>query len=93
MAQHRVDRTAKESAWEGGSHRHIAALCLSDGRRVNKSQAISDINNGRETYHTYADGQVATVEVVDRCARCRSQYLRTDRDTTTRNNLLELPDC
>jgi hypothetical protein len=93
VAQHRVERTAKETAWEGGGHRHIASLCLSDGARVTKSQAIADINSGRETYYTYAEGQVARVEVVDRCAQCRSQYLRTDRDTTTHNNLLELPDC
>lgn len=93
MAQQRVDRTSKESVWLGGQHPHIAALCLEDRRRVPKEQAIANVRAGRETYYTYAAGQVAIVEVVNSCSRCYSSYLRTNRDTTTKNNLLELPDC
>lgn len=93
MGQQRVDRTAKEDSWQGGHHRHIAALCLSDGRRILKAQAITEIQLGRERYYTYAGGQVATVELVNACTRCASAYLRTTRDTTTLNNLVELPDC
>jgi hypothetical protein len=93
MASYRVDRTDKETAWQGGSHRHIAALCLEDRRRVAKAAAIANIKAGRESYYTYAGGQRAEVEVASRCTRCASEYLRTNRDTTTKNNLLELPDC
>ena len=93
MASYRVDRTDKESVWQGGSHRHIAALCLEDRRRVPKAKAIANIKSGLETYYTYAGGLRAEVEVASRCSRCSSEFLRTNRDTTTKNNLLELPDC
>jgi hypothetical protein len=93
MADHRVTRTSKEDAWAGGQHRHIAALCLDDGSRVPKATAIARIRARLERYWTYAEGQQAWVEVVDRCDRCANAYLRTDRDSTTKNNLLELPDC
>lgn len=93
MARHRVTRTAKETAWQNGSHRHIAALCLEGGGRVAKAEAIRRIRARLDSYYTLANGQVAEVEVVDRCERCGTDYLRTDKDDTIHNNLLELPDC
>ena len=93
MAEHRVSRTAKETAWTGGEHRHIAALCLSDGGRVEKAEAIRRINLRLDSYYTLEAGQRAEVEVVSRCSQCGTEYLRTDRDPTTKNNLLSLPDC
>jgi hypothetical protein len=64
-----------------------------DGRPCLEGPGVNDITSGRETYWTLADGQRANVVVVERCQHCASRYLRTDRDTTIRNNLLELPDC
>lgn len=93
MASNKVIKTGKGTVWTGGQHRHIETLCLEDGRRVAKATAISNIENKSESYYTTADGQTANVEVVQRCSRCASKYLRTDRDTTTKDNLLELPDC
>jgi len=93
LASYRVDKTDKETVSLGIVHRHIAALCLQDGRRVPKATAIRNIVYRIEAYYTYASGQRAEVEVVDRCSQCHSAFLRTDRDTTTENNLLELPDC
>lgn len=93
MAAYRVTGTGKGDEWAGGHHRHITALCLEDGRRVPKPTAISNIESGLESYYTIADGQRANVEVIQRCGRCSAKYLRTDRDTTTRDNLLSLPDC
>lgn len=93
MADHRVTRTAKEEVISGARHRHISALCLDDGGRVTKSVAMIQIQAGFERYWTAADGQRAWVEVVARCGRCGERYLRTDRDATTRDNLLSLPDC
>ncbi len=93
MGDHRVIRTEKQTTYVGGSHRHIAGLCLAEGGKVSKATAIVNIESGRESYWTSADGQRATVRVVNRCERCADKYLRTDRDTTTKDNLLELPDC
>lgn len=92
MPDHRVLRTGKETKYVGGTHRHIALLCTATAR-VPKAVAIAQIRRGTDTYWTLADGQRANVEVVDRCARCGTDYLRTDRDSTIKNNLLELPDC
>lgn len=93
MAAIRVTGTEKSTNWSGGHHQHIAVICLEDRRRLAKATAIDNIRRGVEAYYTLADGQRANVEVVDRCDRCFDSYLRTDHDTTTRNNLLELPDC
>lgn len=92
MGDQRVLRTAKETNYVGGSHRHIAALCTA-ASRVPKALAVTQIRRGTDSYWTLADGQRANVVVVDRCERCGTDYLRTDRDSTVRNNLLELPDC
>lgn len=93
MATYRVTRTVKESTGPGGWHQHIAALCLEDGRRVPKATAILNVKTGVEGYYTYAGGLRADVEVARQCSRCYSEYLRTNQDTTTLNNLLSLPDC
>lgn len=93
MGAHQVTQTDKEDATAGGRHQHVAALCLADGRRVPKATAISNINARRESYYTSVAGRQAWVHVIGRCDRCASAYLRTDPDTTTTNNLLELPDC
>lgn len=93
MARHRVVRTRKESAWGGGAHRHIAALCLTTGPMISKAEAIARIRARIDSYYTEAAGLVAEVEVVDRCSLCGTDYLRTNRDETPANNLLNLPDC
>ncbi len=93
LADYRVTKTDKASEWAGGQHRHIAALCLENGRRVAKATAIANIEAKIESYYTHADGRRANVEVVQRCVRCSSKYLRTDRDSTIKDNLLSLPDC
>lgn len=93
MASHKVTQTGKGTVWTGGQHRHIESLCLAEGGSVSKSKAIWNIESRLESYYTEGGGQRANVEVVQRCGRCASKYLRTDRDTTTKNNLLELPDC
>lgn len=93
MASNRVVKTGKGMVWTGGQHRHIETLCLEDGRRVAKATAISNIENNVESYYTMADGEKAKVKVVQRCDRCASKYLRTDRDRTAKDNLLEMPDC
>jgi hypothetical protein len=90
MAAFRVMRTDKESTTVGGAHRHIAALCLEDGRAIPRSEAIEHIRAGTEAYYAVADAIPAEVEVVDRCPLCSSPYLKTNRDMTVRNNLLWL---
>jgi len=93
MGSFRVDATAKVDVFVGVFHRHIDAICLEDRRRIPTAVAIRNIRLRKETYYTFASGQRAEVEVSTQCSQCYSEYLRTNRDSITRNNLLELPDC
>ena len=93
MGSYRVDATDKVSVFVGGLHHHIDAICLEDRRRIPKDVAIRNIRLRKETYYTFVNGQRAEVEVSTQCSQCYSEYLRTNRDSITRNNLLELPDC
>jgi hypothetical protein len=93
MGSYRVDATDKVSVFVGGSHQHVDAICLEDRRRIPTSVAIRNIRLHKESYYTLAGGQRADVEVSTQCSLCYSEYLRTNRDNTTKNNLLELPDC
>lgn len=55
-----------------------------------KADAISDIEFGLHTYHVPWNSGRTEIRVVNGAT---GKYLRTDRDSTTRNNLLDLPDC
>ena len=89
----RVDRTAKEERREGGTHRHVARLCLSNGNQIDRAEAIDAIRAGSSVFYLLAEGTWAEVQVVDRCPRCSEPYLRTSSDTSSRDALLRLPDC
>lgn len=51
-----------------------------------KVDAVRDINSDSYRYWVSVGGQEVDVHVVD-------GHLRTDPDKTTKNNLLDLPDC
>lgn len=89
----RVDRTAKEDRLEGGVHRHISRLCLSNGSQIDRAEAIAAIRTGNSVFYLLAEGTWAEVQVVERCPRCAEPYLRTSSDTSSRDALLRLPDC
>ncbi|MEI9850105.1 MAG: DUF3892 domain-containing protein [Sphingomonas sp.] len=56
-----------------------------------KADAIADIENGTHEYWVnWSNSPETKIRVV---SGTTGKYLRTDRDTTTRNNLDDLPDC
>ena len=56
-----------------------------------KSDAINDIEQGiHEYWVNWANAPETKIRVVNGPT---GKYLRTDRDTTSRNNLDDLPDC
>jgi hypothetical protein len=55
-----------------------------------KDDAINDILNGLHTYHVPWVSGRTEIRVVD---GQNGPYLRTDRDSTSRNNLDDLPEC
>ena len=54
------------------------------------SEAISDILHGTHTYYVPWQSGRTEIHVVD---GPYGRYLRTDNDSTSRNNLDDLPDC
>ena len=87
MAKRYVHKTGKDKDGD------ITALC-NDGQIWSprrKADAISDIENGLHEYWVpwkhYPETKISVVHGPN------GKYLRTDRDTTARNNLDDLPNC
>jgi hypothetical protein len=85
---------ANRAVTKSGKNREgdITALCnpADSWSPRQKNDAIYDIENGIHTYYVpWTDGPTP-IRVVN---GPNGKYLRTDRDTTTRNNLDDLPDC
>ena len=87
MADRRVTKSRKDGDGD------IIALCSEDeswSPRF-KNGAIRDIESGSHTYYVQDSGGSRTdIHVVNGPS---GKYLRTDPDTTTVNNLDDLPDC
>lgn len=87
MAKRYVRQTGKNSQGD------ITRLCNSGQpwSPRTKADAISDIESGTHEYWVnWSTSPETKIRVVNGPS---GKYLRTDRDTTTRNNLDDLPDC
>jgi hypothetical protein len=86
MADREVTKTGKDRDGD------ITSLCNSGSSWSprSKASAIQDIESGDHTYYVQWSNKKTNIRVVDGPT---GKYLRTDRDDTTRNNLLDLPDC
>jgi hypothetical protein len=86
MSERQVTRSRKDS--EGD----ITALC-NPGEWWSpraKSNAIDDIESGQHSYFVRSGTKRVGIRVVN---GPKGKYLRTDPDTTSHNNLDDLPDC
>ncbi len=83
MADRRVKQTRKDP------DRDITALCGDWGRRW-KADAIRDIETRTHTYYVREGGQRADVHVVNGPT---GKHLRADPDSSSANNLDNLPYC
>lgn len=63
-----------------------------DGARwkMTEERAIEGIEGGKWSFYTRGGGETANVIIAVHISR---KYLKTDRDTTTKDNLLSLPEC
>ena len=74
------------------AHEHIALVRLSDGTIQPRSEVITNILVYRMIYMTSAPGVPSARVIVARCPHCAaSDYITTEPDYTTANNLLDLP--
>lgn len=85
MADREVTQTRKDKG-------EITALCNPGAGWTprSKEDAIQDIESKTHAYHVRWTEKRTEIRVVQGST---GKYLRTDRDNTTRNNLLDLPDC
>lgn len=88
MARRKVTKTKKDTDDD------ILALCkpFENWSPRSKADAISDIESKTHSYYVIASGlREVDVHVVNDPSK--GKYLRTDSDGTSRNNLVDLPDC
>jgi hypothetical protein len=86
MAEREVTRSRKDASGD------ITALC-NPGEAWSprlKAAAIADIESKTHSYYVLVGGRRVGVIVV---SEKTGKYLRTSPDSTTRNNLDDLPDC
>lgn len=87
MAKRYVRATGKNSQGD------ITSLCNAGEpwSPRSKANAISDIDTGTHEYWVnWVNSPETKIKVVNGPS---GKYLRTDRDSTSRNNLDDLPDC
>lgn len=58
--------------------------------KITEEEAIAGIESGKWSFYTRGGGEIANVIIANHLGR---KYLKTDRDTTTKDNLLSLPEC
>jgi hypothetical protein len=82
----RTEKTADDE------HEHITAVQVNDNTIFSRSTVIADLRSSSgDRYYTYAGGKIADVIVVT-CPYCSYRdYITTEPDYTTANNLLSLP--
>jgi hypothetical protein len=89
-----VNRVAKETSADR-SHRHIAGVCTTDGNRYTRAAVVRGLRRGERWVTT--DGRTqAVIREIDYCPRYRcpaTPYITTEPDSTTTNNLENLPEC
>jgi len=86
MADRAVHRTGKSRDGD------ITSLCSDESwSSRSKADAIQDIETRAHTY--YVPWKVPGRTEIKVVNGPTGKYLRTDRDNTTKNNLLDLPDC
>ena len=89
MAKREVKATGKDKQGD------ITKLCHSGAAWSPRAKrdAIGDIDDGTHTYFVAGPRGAETKIVVVGDKGTTGRYLRTDPDSTTENNLSNLPDC
>jgi hypothetical protein len=93
MSTYTVVKVRKETSADG-RHRHLEGVITSAGAHYTRREVVDSINNGN-TWRTSANGYSATIHKLSYCPRAAclaSPYIATNPDSTTQDNLENLPE-
>jgi Protein of unknown function (DUF3892) len=84
-----INKRDRQDRWERISH---VGGVNADGNRwkLTEEAAIKGIADGKWKFYTHVDGKSAWVIIATHNGR---KYLKTEADTSTKDNLLSLPEC
>ena len=90
---HQIDCIEKEDRDDPAEAIKFVGGLNADGTRwkITQKDAISRIKSGQNTFYVLKDGK--RTNVVVSISRWGNEYLKTEADTTTSNNLLSLQEC
>lgn len=94
MATYIVTRVRKELSSDG-RHRHIEGVCTDDGKHYTRGQVVQSIKDGN-LWKAKAGDAEAIIEPITFCPATNcyvSPYIRTNRDSSSNDNLENLPAC
>jgi hypothetical protein len=94
VATYIVTRVRKETS-EDGTHEHIEGVCIDAGTHYTRREVVDSINAGN-TWKTRANGYEAIIEPMSYCPRAgclATPYIRTNPDSTKKDNLENLDRC
>lgn len=94
MATYIVTKVRKELSSDR-THRHIKGVCTDDGTYYSRKEVVDSIDDGN-TWRTKADGYEATIATLTYCFRTNcnaTPYIKTDPDSTKKDNLENLDEC
>jgi hypothetical protein len=89
-----VTKVRKETS-DDGSHEHIQGVCTQNGTHYARKEVVDSINAGN-TWKTSAEGYEATIEPIAYCPKSgclAAPYIRTNPDSTKKDNLENLDRC
>lgn len=94
MAAYIVTKVRKELSADG-THEHIEGVCTANAIHYTRREVVDSINAGN-TWKTSADGYEATITTMSSCPRSNcsaTPYIKTNPDSTKKDNLENLDRC
>jgi hypothetical protein len=94
MTTYIVTKVRKESSSDG-THRHIEGVCTDGGVHYTRKAVVDSINDGN-VWKTKADDYEAVIEPIEKCPKANcdaTPYIRTNPDSTKKDNLENLDEC